>query len=67
MKGDSLGLASLSTAHRRAGKRTKTHAICQVFVKCGGPVAQRVEQGIIIQERFFARVFTALHTVADAR
>jgi hypothetical protein len=32
-----------------------------------GPVAQRLEQGTHIQERVFASVFTALHTVADAR
>ena len=31
-----------------------------------GPVAQRLEQGLIIQERVLARIFTALHAVADA-
>src|SRR6266436_752796 len=32
-----------------------------------GPVAQRLEQGLIIEERLFAHVFAALRTVSDAR
>lgn len=34
---------------------------------CDGPVAQRLSRGLIIQERVFSWVFTALRTIADAR
>jgi hypothetical protein len=38
-----------------------------LFTYEDGPVAQRLEQGLIIQARVLARIFTALHAVADAR
>ena len=41
--------------------------VCYVLLSDrGGPVAQRLEQGLIIEERLFAHVFISLHTVADA-
>jgi hypothetical protein len=41
-EGDSLGVPSLAASHSRARKRMKARSICQVFVKCGRPVAQLI-------------------------